>query len=248
MKKKIMRKINTLNESSLHKTLKLLYAVQNNGRTEIQVNRWICDIVTEKGEIIEIQNKNLRNIKEKVQELLKCGKKVKIVHPVISEKIIITFSEDGQILRQRKSPVKENLYTMLKELTSYTEFLLDENFTLEIPEIKIEEYRRQTAEPVQLMNKSRRFKKNFIKTDKKLLSIGASRIFKTKDDYLKLLPETDEKDFSSKDISLKFREDKTYPSNAGKYTNLLLWLLFHMNLLEKKGKKGKLIIYGRKLI
>ena len=243
-----MNRINTLNESSLHKTLKLLYSIRNNGRTEIPVKNWICDIVSENGEIIEIQNRNLGNIKEKVQGLLKCGKKVRIVHPVISERNIKTFSEDGQILRQRKSPVKENIYTMLKELTSYTDFLLDKNFTLEIPEIKIEEHRRQTTEPVQLINKSRRFKKNFIKTDKKLLSIGTSHIFKTKDDYLKLLPEISKEDFSSKDISLKFKEDKTYPANAIKYTNLLLWILFHMNLLEKKSKKGNLIIYRRKSI
>ena len=63
--------INTYNESELHKTLKLYYAELYGGQTEIQFHKWICDIQTPSGTIIEIQTSNLAALKEKALAAIK---------------------------------------------------------------------------------------------------------------------------------------------------------------------------------
>ena len=69
--------INTYNESELHKTLKLYYAELYGGQTEIQFHKWICDIQTPSGTIIEIQTSNLAALKEKDT----IGSKMDLIRP-----------------------------------------------------------------------------------------------------------------------------------------------------------------------
>ena len=47
--------INTYNESSLHKTLKRLYSLENSYQTEVKKDGYIFDIISDKDEITEIQ-------------------------------------------------------------------------------------------------------------------------------------------------------------------------------------------------
>ena len=133
--------INTLNESSLHKKLKEIYSLEEGCRTEAEENGKIYDIITSQGEIIEIQTKNLSKLLSKSLELLNQGKKIKIVHPYIKEKIISTYSEDGKLLSSRKSPKKENIYSVFRELTGLYPFLLKPGFSLELLEISMTEIR-----------------------------------------------------------------------------------------------------------
>ena len=130
--------INTLNESQLHKALKTFYAVQFSAQEEVQAGRWICDLVRPDGGVIEIQNKNVSSLKEKIKGLLAEKRKVTVVHPIIRQKTIKTFSKDGKELSSRKSPKKECLHSTLREYTGLNEFLLDKNFTLLCPEITVE--------------------------------------------------------------------------------------------------------------
>ena len=180
--------INTLNESSLHKALKTFYAVQFSAQEEVKVGRWICDLETSDGGIVEIQNKNVGALKEKIQGLLELKRRVTIVHPIITQKTIETRRQDGSLVSKRKSPKKENLYPELKEFTSIAELLPNKNLTLLLPEITIVEKRVQCAEPVQAKNGRRRFKKAWQKTGKALLTIGGSYKLSGKKDWLALLP------------------------------------------------------------
>ena len=129
--------INTLNESSLHRALKTIYSLDNNSKTEEQVSQWICDIVQNENVIIEIQTANVSSLKNKIKCLLEMGKTVKIVHPVVISKTIKTSDIYGTIISTRKSPKKESIYSIFRQLTGITEFLLHENSMLEIPQITI---------------------------------------------------------------------------------------------------------------
>ena len=64
--------INTYKESSLHRTLKELYAAKTVGKTEVEADGHIYDILTDKGEVIEIQTQNLAKLK-KSGALLRIG-------------------------------------------------------------------------------------------------------------------------------------------------------------------------------
>lgn len=253
--------INTLNESSLHKALKTFYAVQFSAQEEVKVGRWICDLETSDGGIVEIQNKNVGALKEKIQGLLELKRRVTIVHPIITQKTIETRGQDGSLVSKRKSPKKENLYSELKEFTSIAELLHNKNLSLLLPEITIVEKRVQCAEPVQAKNGRRRFKKAWQKTGKALLTIGGSYKLNGKKDWLALLPskalagqKTREKKsdsspkkgaapsaiqepFSAATVRDAFIAEQK--KEAAPYANLLLWILRKAGLIERVPHEGR---------
>ena len=238
--------INTLNESSLHKALKTIYSLEKETVTEEKVGQWICDIINlNTDEVIEIQTSNVSSLKNKTAGLLSLGKKVKIVHPVIIEKTIETYGENGNIITKRKSPKKENIYSIFRQLTGLTNLLLNTNFTLEIIEISVTEIRSKTEAPVQLKNKSRRFLRNWIKTDKKLNKIFNTYQFKTKKDYISLLPSeivcnTElKKDFTVKQVQKYSAKNRTDKANI----TCMIWVLRKLELIEEIYREKREIHY-----
>ena len=225
-------KINIYNESSLHNTLKTFYSVTKNGKTEVKLHNYIYDVVTENGEIFEIQTRNLSKLLPKIMTTLENGIKITVVHPIIVEKTIILYDDDGNILSKRKSPKKQSIYSIFDELTGIYPVLLDKNFTLEILEIKMIEERKRTTEPVQSNNNKRHFKRNWIKTNKRLEDIVKTIQFKTSNDYLSLLPTNLPKTFCAKTLLNTFQAAKTFPVEAAKKAHLILWVLSRMELIE----------------
>ncbi len=243
--------INTYNESPLHHTLKTMYALEYNGKTEVPLEGFICDIISEEGEIIEIQTANVSKLKEKCSLLLQSGRKVKIVHPVIHQKIIELFSSDGKLLSKRKSPKSDTIYAICRQLTGIYPLLTHPNFTLEIIFVNIKEIRRKTEERTQLQNKSRRFLKDWVPVGKRLETVNSKRVFKTKKDYQQLLPQELEKEFTIPELQKAIfnLENLSQLSQANKKrasqeSRLLIWLLSKMEIVVKTGKKGRSKLYS----
>lgn len=245
--------INTYNESDLHRTLKNLYALEYNGKTEVSVGNWICDIVTETGDVIEIQTANISKLTQKTRDLLAAGKSVTIVHPLIAEKIIETYASDGSLLSRRKSPKSQTIYAILRNLTGIYPLLLHEQFTLEVLYVRITEQRRKTATPTQLINKSRRFLKDWVPQGKKLESIIRKERYKTKADWRALIPPAVADEFTIPDLqkaifsapafSTLSRANRTAAANQAR---LAIWLFTRMDLAEEIGKRGRSKVYRLK--
>lgn len=245
--------INTYNESNLHLTLKKLYALEYNGKTEQNVDNWICDIVTEKGDIIEIQTANVSKLAKKTKTLLEKGRRVTIVYPIIIKKTIETYSIDGQLLSRRKSPKRATIYSLFRELTGIYTVLLQDNFTLEVLFITVVEQRRKTSEPTQLNNKSRRFLKDWVPQGKFLEAIQAKQRFCSINDYAALLPAELTEPFNAsmlkKAISALPEIQALSISNrnfAATQAHLMLWLYTRMDILEEAGFRGRSKLYMRK--
>ena len=96
--------INTYNESSLHKTLKTLYASENGFQTEVKKDGYIYDILDADGNAIEIQTKHLSKLLPKIKKTIKRGKKITVVHPLAVQKTITLTDTEGKIIAKRKSP------------------------------------------------------------------------------------------------------------------------------------------------
>lgn len=235
--------INTYKESSLHKSLKELYALNINGRTEVECEGYIYDILTDDGNIIEIQTQNLGKLLKKIQDAISHNKKCTIVHPVIIKKNIETYSQEGNLIKKTVSPKKENEYTLLKDLTGIWPVLLNELFSLEVPFIEMTEERLETKNLEQSENKKRRFKKNWQKSNKRLVEIKYTKNFHCKEDYLALLPENLPREFKVSDLSKLLKEDKSKAKNASKYAGLLAWLYNKTGLIKQIGKEGKAFVY-----
>lgn len=235
--------INTLKESSLHKSLKLLYSLDDGARTEVEVNKKIYDIVEADGSVIEIQTQNLSKLLPKVEIILGTGKRFKIVHPIAVEKTITLYAQDGTLISKRKSPKKESIYSLFKELTRLYPLLLNSNFTLEVPLVTMTEVRCRTEIAVQSENKRRRFKRNWLKTDKILESIIETQVFSAREDYLKLLPETLPCDFSIKMLQEELKSRRSIPASAANFARIMVWVLKRMTLIEEADFKGRSKMY-----
>ncbi|MBQ3671797.1 MAG: hypothetical protein II921_10045 [Treponema sp.] len=256
-----MKVINTYNESNLHFTLKKLYALETDGKTEVPIagTNWICDVVSKSGDVVEIQTTNISALTEKTAFLLSHGRNVKIVHPVIFEKRIETLSENGDVLSRRKSPKKDTVYSTLRGLTKIAPLLGDERLTVELLYVSVTEIRQKTAEKVQLGNKSRRHLKSWIPAGKRLEKILKMQQFSSRADWARLFPEELRPEFTRQELhdrilssdfllgDLLFEgkfTDKNRHDGADWYT-LLIWLGKKCNLIEECGKRGRKILYRR---
>ncbi len=224
--------INTYNESSLHNTLKVFYAEKFCGKTEVEADGHIYDILCDDGQVIEIQTKNLSKLAGKIKDALDKGHKVKLVYPLVYRTRIITTDEEGKLVSNRLSPKKGCIYDIFRELTGLTDILLNKKFTLEVITINMIEHRVRTKEPVQTANKKRRFKRNWIKVNKRLDEILETRTFHKKSDYIALLPQGLPTEFCAKDFA------KADPSLT-RYAHLILWVLVRMPIIKEVKKKER---------
>ncbi len=233
--------INTYNESSLHRSLKNMLSKENLGKTEVEVDGYICDIVYDNGSIIEIQTKNLGNLTGKILNLLE-KHYVTLVYPLALSTNIEYYDEkklDTKPLSKRQSPVKKNIYNIFDELMGCFPILLHDRFTLKVIETKITKERIKTENKVQSANKKRRFLKDWLSHDTTLDEIHNTYIFKSKDDYLELLPKHLEKDFTVSDVttcknSIRIKKEQAYK---------MIWTFNKMGIIEYTGKDGRSKMY-----
>ncbi len=235
-------RFSTLNESKLHKTLKKIYSEIYDGKTEVELYGYIYDIVTENKNIIEIQTKNLAKLLPKILDTIEKGHNIKIVHPIVIKKSIEMHSSNGTIISMRKSPKTGAIYDIFWELTGIYSVLLNKHFSLEIVEIDMIEERIMTEKPVQSKNGKRRFKKDWIKSDKRLNKIIDTRHFDEKKDFLDLLPKNLPQEFCAKDIKNKLKESKL-SSRILNNANLIIWVFNKMELIEYTTTKNRFRYY-----
>ena len=235
--------INTYNESSLHKTLKTLYASENGFQTEVKKDGYIYDILDADGNAIEIQTKNLSKLLPKIKKTIKRGKKITVVRPLAVQKTITLTDTEGKIIAKRKSPKKESIYSLFRELTGLHPVLLDEHFSLEVLLVTITEKRMRTDTDVQSKNGRRRFKKNWLKTDNELQEIRKTVSFSNAIDYLKHIPKTILPNVTAKSLAEELRRQKDLPSSASTYAHLVIWVLVRMKLIEHTGLQEKSRLY-----
>ena len=226
--------INTYNESSLHNTLKLFYAENFGGKTEVEAEGHIYDILCDDETVIEIQTKNLSKLAAKIRDALDKGHKVRLVYPLVYRTRIILTDEQGKPVSNRLSPKKGCIYDIFRELTGLTDILLNKNFTLEVLTINMIEHRVRTSEPVQTANKSRRHKRNWVKVNKRLDEIIETRTFHTAKDYVALLPEALPEEFCAKDLS---------KAGLPRYAHLILWVMVRIPVIEQTGVNNKSRLY-----
>lgn len=247
--------INTYNETDLHLTLKKIYALEYSGKMEQKIpgTNWICDIITDSGDVIEIQTSNISALKPKIVFLLSQKRQVRIVHPIAIEKIIETYDKNGNLLSKKKSPRRDTIYSVIRSLTGMYDLLGADGLTLELIFVNITELRQKTDADVQLANKSRRHLKNWIPCGKRLEQITQKKRLCDKKDFLVLIPVNTPRPFRATDLQTAIQGKdwesegiSLNPSNkkkAAASARLVIWLLTKMNLLKVVQTKGRSKFY-----
>ncbi len=167
-------------ESSLHSAIKK-WCLLEGDKPEAKVDGFVVDIA--RGDLlIEVQIANFSAIKPKLLRLLK-DHKVRIVYPIPKEKWIVHKSTvTGKISRRRRSPKKGNLTDLFNELIRIPTLFSTGNLSVEVLMIEMEEiwcdngrgsWRRRGA----------------CIEDRKLIRVLERKLFDSKADFLKVLPE-----------------------------------------------------------
>ncbi len=216
------------NERSLHSALKKWYSGPGD-KLEGKIDNFIIDIVR-KNELIEIQTKSPAKIRNKLLNLSK-KYKVRLVYPLAEEKWITVISENGEIIRSRKSPKKRKLLDIFDEIVRITELFQQENFTLEVLSIKEEEIRCDDG-------KGSWRRKGISIFDRKLIDVSGSFIFRNKEDFRRFIPADLEEPFSTKSYAQGL-QISVYKARRIVYT------LKKIGVIKQVGKERNLLLYER---
>ncbi|GHV78464.1 hypothetical protein AGMMS49944_02550 [Spirochaetia bacterium] len=222
--------IGTKREGSLHRALKFRYTgVMGN----IEVNRggYVCDGVSESGEMIEVQTGSFGPLKKKVPELLRLGP-VRIVHPIIIRKSIETWDEAGVLLRSRKSPRKGSAWDLFKALIYAPELPLLPGLSLELALLDVLEKRI-------LDGKGSWRRKGASIADKSVTEYHETMVFTAPRDYRYFLPFKARENFTVRGLA----EKAGIPAAVAGKT---LYVLTRIGLAKRVGKEGNAWVYRKK--
>jgi len=218
--------IGEFNQTDLHEQLKYLYA-GNAGQTEVDVDGFIVDVLLP-GEIIEIQTRHLGKIRKKIEALRRLHD-VRVVYPVAMATSIVKIARDGSVISQRRSPKRGRLESAFREIASIADLLPHRSVTIEVALVNVTEFRRDDGQ-----GSWRRRGVSIV--GRKLESIAEVHRFMTGGDYLSILPEGLELEFTNRDLcnSAGWRYATAQPVTSA---------LRKMGLIEISGKSGRETLY-----
>ena len=220
--------IGELKETNLHAALKEYYCELYNGEMEVQVGRSIVDVISEQGDIIEIQTGSFTQIKKKVVRLLE-QHAVRIVFPLPVAKIIRVCNIDGEIIRERRAPLRPHDALAARELIRIPELVLQEGFSFDLVHVKVFEERMADG-------KGSWRRGGVSLTGRILLAVEDIRTFNSPEDYKNLLPKSLPVCFTHRDMCL------AAPLSLSQATKLT-WFLRKIGMLKQCGKKGKAYLF-----
>ncbi len=221
----IKSSIGTKQERTLHQYLKYYFCTDPSFH-EQKCNGYIVDIL-KNDKIIEIQTSSFNAMRKKLEKLL-IDYSVTIVYPIIQEKIIHNFDENGVFINSKKSPKKEHPLKIGKELYKISHLLNNENLHFICTILKINEFR------VPYINRYKQ--KRMTRINQIPIELIDNIYLNTPEDFQKLLP------FDTEFTSLEFKQKiKLSPREASS----ALLALRKMQVIEVTRIEGKKNIYKK---
>ncbi|HAE21238.1 MAG TPA: hypothetical protein DCG47_02800 [Spirochaetaceae bacterium] len=127
-------------ETGLHDALKRRYASVPGARLEARIGGKVVDVALPH-ELVEIQTRSLGSIQEKILHLA-CIMPVRIVHPVIVEKLIHRMDPvSGEELSLRRYRAKKDIYSVFDELVRASLIVASPNVSMDIALVRVREER-----------------------------------------------------------------------------------------------------------
>lgn len=219
--------IGTLQERSLHASLKQLY-MTGEAEAEVEVDGYIVDIVNN-GMLIEIQTSNFAKIKSKLHALM-MHHPVKLVYPIPREKIVVRESLDGsKEIGRKRSPKRLGHIDIFDELIRFPNFMSHSNFSLEVILIREEEIRRKDG-------KGSWRRRGWSIVDRRLVEVIDRRLYEKPSDFLQFIPLDLERPFTNSDLV----ELLDIPRRIAQR---MTFCLRKMSAIKSVGKNGNAILY-----
>ena len=219
--------IGTLNEMSLHASLKTWYTKPGD-KLEVRLNGYVIDIVRG-DQLIEIQTRNFSALKDKLLKLT-THFHVRLVHPIPREKWILRIGTDGlKRIGRRKSPKRGCVEQLFSELVSFPNLAVQPNLSIEVLLTQEEVVWKDDG-------KGSWRRKRWSISDHRLLKVLRSVVLTTRSDYQKLLPPSLPREFTTSDLK----------KNLGLTQRLagqMAYCLREMGAIHKIGKRRNAYLY-----
>lgn len=222
--------IGTYGEKTVHSVLKNYFEPYADSH-EQKVGGFVADIVGEDG-IIEIQTAGFEKLRKKLDCFLKVSR-VTVVHPIPKTKWLIPIDpETGETGRKRKSPKTGTPYDIFPELYKIKPFLKDENLSICVVMLDVEEYRR----PPEETGLKRGRKRGFVRYDRIPVALQEEIHLDSLSDWLYFIPHGLPDEYTSKEFAQKAK------LHVG-YAQLTLNILNEVGAVERVGKDGRSYLY-----
>ena len=220
-------RIGIKNESELHRALKFHYSGYD-GATETIVGGYVCDAQTSSGEIIEVQTGSFSPLRQKAKFLTE-NDKVRIIHPIIVQKHIELYDNEGKLIHRRKSPRSGNIWDLFNALIYAPELPLLPRLTVELALVDIVEKRVDDG-----AGSWRR--KGVSVAGRSLGAWRQSLVLRKPKDYRLFIPFKGKETFTVRGLALAAEISVSVARKT-------VYVLFRMGLLERAGKQGNAIVY-----
>ncbi len=223
--------IGTLGEKTLHAVLKYTYE-PDAACHEQKFGSFVADILNVDG-ITEIQTRGFTPLRRKLEYFLPLSP-VHVVHPMAAVKYLRWIDpETGETTPRRKSPKQSALCEACFELFKIFGCIGNENLHFTIVLLDVEETRLVTGQ-----NKYGR--KGSTRVERIPLKWVRTVEFKTKEDYLQLLPENLPEEFTLQDLKKAAKINQ-------KRAQMAVQFLRKLEVLETCGKLGRQNLYRKKV-
>lgn len=222
--------IGVLKEKSLHASVKAWYARPQDS-IEKKVDGYVVDIVRDDDLLVEIQTRSFAPLKRKLGELTQT-RRVRLVHPIPTEKWIVKVDADGEPFGRRKSPKRGRLEDVFNEMVSISHLMERDNFAVEVLLIQEEVVRCYDGNGSWRHPEWRAY-------DRRLLEVVEQCRFDKAQDFLRFLPDADQlpRPFTNRELATAAR---IRVALAGKMT----YSLRHMDAIDVVGKKGNAQLFS----
>ncbi len=221
--------IGTYKEKKLHIILKKYFEADEKYH-EIPTEGFIADIRRD-NRIIEIETSGLSGLSPKLTAYLP-DYKVSLVYPIAAKKYVSWIDpETLEISKRRHSSKKATVYDALFELVRILPHVKNENLTLLVPILEMDEYRLLDGWSYDRKRGSHRFER--MPTD--IIDIVE---ISTDSDYLKYIPDSCGDEFTAKDFSegAKICSRTAYA---------VLKVMETRGVIYRAGKIGRTVKYSR---
>jgi len=220
--------IGRLNEGGLHAALKAWLA-QPGDLLEATVEGYVVDIV--RGDLlIEVQTRGFGAIRDKLRALL-VGHRLRLVHPIAQEKVIVQLSpETGEPLTRRRSPKRGRLCDLFDELASLPDLLAHPGFELEVLLTREEERRCRDGR-----GSWRRGGASIV--GRELIEVVAVERLRGAEDLLRLLPEGLPQPFTNRALAQALHAPLRQAQRC-------TYCLRRLGLLAEVGRQGRAPLFS----
>lgn len=166
-------------ETTLHKQLKAVYTSDPQSR-EVVVDGYRIDAIV-RGELIEVQQAGLSQIRDKVRDLLR-SHRVRVVKPLAARKVLVKRQRRGGTIEStRLSPKRATMLDVFEELVHFCTVFPHPRLAFEILLTEQEEHRVS-------VRKRRWRDKGYRVEDRHLVAVVDRLTLRTRADLRKLLP------------------------------------------------------------